>query len=92
MQRVCVSCDDPLNQLSRIIDILRRMDATLVSLNLNQTDDGAYEAAINFAFSSVAWTNTFLARLHLVPGVEVHDSPTVVQLVSPAQSDRCATA
>lgn len=85
MQRVCVSCDDPLNQLSRIIDILRRMDASLSSLNVLQIDDDAYEATIDYAFENAAWAETFLARLDLVPGVEILESRGMVQLVVPDQ-------
>ena len=78
--RVC--CDDPLNQLSRIIDILRRMDATLVSLDLSKVDDEEYEAVIVYVFDSPIRVATFLERLALVPGIGILETLSPVHLVS----------
>lgn len=91
MQRVCVSCDDPLNQLSRIVDILRRMDAVLSSLNLHQVGHDTYEATIDYAFKNTARAETFLARLDLVTGVVVLESRCLVQLAVPDQPAQYAT-
>jgi len=87
--RVRVSCDDPLNQLSRIIDILRRMDATLVSLDLSMLAEEEYEAAIEYALDLPMRAETFLARLVLVPGIDVLESFAPIHLVS---SDRQASS
>lgn len=88
MYRVCVSCDDPLNQVSRIIDILRRMGAGLTAMDLMQVGGEEFEVTIDYTFAAAAQAETFLARLHLVPGVDVLDSQGLVQLVVPA---RCAS-
>ena len=90
MQRVSVWCDDPLNQVARIMDILRRMGAELISLDLKEDGENGYLSVIDYAFDNVAANETFLKRLPLIPGVEILESRPLVHLVGPDRADSMA--
>lgn len=89
MYRVFICCDDPLNQLSRVIDILRRMGADLIAMDVKQSAQDAFDCAIDYAFEDGVRTATFVERLHLVPGVEVQENRSLLHLVGQDRSSGC---
>ena len=59
-------CEDPLNEVARVLDMARRLDLELSHLSMERNGDGSCRLRLGLLDPACSGAALFVARLHTV--------------------------